>query len=78
MSFDWQGQRILLKGENPPKFQTIELKQLSSLVGNHKQVAGYFLCSLSTAEEEKQKAAGSVTLVSQFEDIKDNHLQHLL
>jgi hypothetical protein len=26
MSFDWQGQRILLKGENPPKFQTIELK----------------------------------------------------
>jgi hypothetical protein len=78
MSFDWQGQRILLKGENPPKFQTIELKQLSSLVGNHKQVAGYFLCSLNAVEEEKEKAAGSVTLVSQFEDIKDNHLQHLL
>jgi hypothetical protein len=47
-------------------------------MGNHKQVAGYFLCSLSTAEEEKEKAASSVTLVSQFEDIKDNHLQHLL
>jgi len=66
MSFDWQGQGILLKGENPPKFQTIELKQLSSLVGNHKQVASYFLCSLSTAEGEKGKATGSVTLVSQF------------
>jgi hypothetical protein len=52
---------ILLKGENPPKFQTIELKQLSSLVGNHKQVAGYFLCSLSTTEEEKGKATDSVT-----------------
>ena len=47
-------------------------------MGNHKQVAGYFLCSLSTSEEEKGKATDSVTQGSQFEDIKDNHLQHLL
>ena len=78
MSFDWQGQRILLKGENPSKFQTIELKQMSSLIGNHKQVVDYFVCSLSTAEEETGVITYSATQASQFGDIKDNHLQQLL
>lgn len=46
MSFDWQGQRELLKGEDPVKFQAIKIEQLSSLVGNRKQVVEYHLCSL--------------------------------
>jgi hypothetical protein len=46
MSFDWQGQRELLKREDPVKFQAIKIEQLSSLVGNRKQVVEYHLCSL--------------------------------
>nr|TKS18592.1 hypothetical protein D5086_0000002610 [Populus alba] len=50
MSFDWQGQRVLLKGENPPKFQTIELKQLSALVKDHPPGEDYLLYSLQFRE----------------------------
>jgi hypothetical protein len=46
MSFDWQGQRVLLKGENPPKFQGIELKQLSALVQSRQPGKDYFIYSL--------------------------------
>jgi len=35
MSFDWQGKRVLLKGENPPKLQYIELEHLNSLARSH-------------------------------------------
>ena len=52
MSFDWQRQKVLLKGENPPKLQYIELEQLSSLVGSHNQVDGYHLCNLQMVEED--------------------------
>nr|TKS08041.1 hypothetical protein D5086_0000106910 [Populus alba] len=53
MSFDWQGQRVLLKGENPPKFQSIELKQLSALVKNHPPGEDYLLYSLQFMELEE-------------------------
>ena len=46
MSFDWQGKRVLLKGENPPKLQYIELEHLNSLAGSHDQLEGYHLCHL--------------------------------
>jgi hypothetical protein len=52
MSFDWQGQRVLLKKENPIKFQAIKLEQLNCLSGNHKQVAEFYLCSLRILEED--------------------------
>ena len=78
MSFDWQWERVLLKGENPPKFQTIELKQLSSLVGNQGQVADYFLCSLMTVEDGEQVATGARTITTLIPDIKDTDLLSLL
>jgi len=45
------GTESITQMENPPKFQTIELERLSSLVGSHKQVAGYHLCCLKIVEE---------------------------
>jgi hypothetical protein len=77
MSFDWQGERVLLKGENPPKFQTIELKQLSSIVGNQGQVAYYFLCSLMTVDDGEEEATGARTITTLFPDIKDTNLLSL-
>ena len=53
MSFDWQRQRVLLKGENPPKFQSIELKQLSALVKSCKPVGDYLIYSLQLMEVKK-------------------------
>jgi len=78
MSFDWQGEKVLLKGENPPKFQTIELKQLSSLVGNQGQVADYFLCSLMIVEDGEKKATGARIITTLFPNIKDTDLLSLL
>jgi hypothetical protein len=78
MSFDWQGERVLLKGENSPKFQTIKLKQLSSLVGNQGQVADYFLCSLMTVEDGDEEITGARTITTMFPDIKDTDLLSLL
>ena len=78
MSFDWQGERVLLKGENSPKFQTIELKQLSSLVGNQRQVADYFLYSLMTVEDGDEEITGARTITTIFPDIKDTDLLSLL
>jgi hypothetical protein len=74
MSFDWQGQRVLLKGENPPKFQSIELKQLSALVKNHQPVADYLLYSLQLVEVEED----SKVFKPQFQGIADAFLQSLL
>ena len=54
MSFDWQGQRVLLKGENPPKFQSIELKQLSALVKDHQPGEDYLLYSLQLIKLEEE------------------------
>lgn len=53
MSFDQQVKRVLLKRENPPKLQYIELEHLSSLVGSHYQVDGYHLCNLHMVEEDE-------------------------
>jgi hypothetical protein len=78
MSFDWQGERVLLKGEDPPKFQTIELKQLSSLVGNQGQVVDYVLCSLMTVEEGEEEVTGAGTITTLFPDIKDTDLLNIL
>jgi hypothetical protein len=62
MSFDWQGKRVLLKGENPPKLQYIELEHLNSLAGSQDQpnlnwkmqgisfVADVFIIDLSNCE----------------------------
>nr|TKS05792.1 hypothetical protein D5086_0000129610 [Populus alba] len=69
-----EGEIVLLKGENPPKFQTIEIKQLSSLVGNQVQVADYFLCSLMTVEDGEKEATGTRTNTTMFPDIKDTDL----
>nr|TKR98865.1 hypothetical protein D5086_0000199030 [Populus alba] len=69
-----EGEIVLLKGENPPKFQTIEIKQLSSLVGNQVQVADYFFCSLMTVEDGEKKATGTRTNTIMFPDIKDTDL----
>jgi hypothetical protein len=52
MSFDWQGQRVLLKGESPIKFQAIELAQLQGLLNNSEQVAELHLCSLQVLEDD--------------------------
>ena len=73
-----RGERVLLKRENPPKFQTIELKQLSSIVGNQVQVANYFLCSLMTVEDGEKEAIGAKTNTTLFPDIKDIDLLSLL
>jgi hypothetical protein len=54
MSFDWQGQRVLLKGENPPKFQSIELKQLNALVKDHQPGEDYLLYSLQLIKLEEE------------------------
>jgi len=74
MSFDWQGQQILLKGKNPPKFQSIELKQLSALVQNGQPVEDYLIYSLQFMEVE----GGSKGLNPQFQGATAASLQSLL
>jgi len=74
MSFDWQGQRVLLKGENLPKFQSIELKKLSAWVKNGQPVEDYLLFSLQFMEGEE----GSKGNNSQFQGVTEASLQSLL
>ena len=63
MSFDWQGKRVLLKGENPPKLQFIELEHLNSLARSHGQLEGYRLCNLQMIEEVE---AGTIPETTTF------------
>jgi len=74
MSFDWQGQRVLLKGENPPKLQSIELKQLSALVKDHQPGEDYLLYSLQLINVEDESKLHK----PQFQGITDAVLQSLL
>jgi hypothetical protein len=74
MSFDWQGQRVLLKGENPPKFQGIELKQLSALVQSRQPGKDYFIYSLQFMEVEEVSRGHN----PQFQGVTDTSLLTLL
>ena len=80
MSFDWQGQRVLLKEENPIKFQAIELAQLQGLLNNSEQVAELHLCSLQVLEDDdlnissltvKQHQHQDTTLTTLLENYSD-------
>jgi hypothetical protein len=74
MSFDWQGQRVLLKGENPPKFQGIELKQLSALVQSRQPGEDYLIYSLQLMEVEEVSQGHN----PQFQGVTDTSLLTLL
>jgi hypothetical protein len=79
MSFDWQGKRVLLKGENPPKLQYIELEHLNSLAGSQDQLEGYHLCNLQMVDEVKAgTTTESTTVTIPSTDNQDIHLQNLL
>ena len=80
MSFDWQGQRVLLKEESPIKFQAIELAQLQGLLNNSEQVAELHLCSLQVLEDDdlnissltvKQHQHQDTTLTTLLENYSD-------
>ena len=70
--------KSITQRENPPKFQIIELEQLSSLVGSHKQVADYHLYCLNIVEENDDYSTSTLTTLPQRQGIKDAHLQSLL
>jgi hypothetical protein len=79
MSFDWQGKRVLLKGENPPKLQYIELEHLNSLARSHGQLEGYHLCNLQMIEEVEAGTIPETTTFSVPSTANQaNHLQNLL
>jgi hypothetical protein len=80
MSFDWQGQKVLLKEESPIKFQAIELAQLQGLLNNSEQVAELHLCSLQVLEDDdlnissltvKQHQHQDTTLTTLLENYSD-------
>jgi hypothetical protein len=80
MSFDWQGQRVLLKGESPIKFQAIKLTRLQGLLNSPKQMAELHLCSLQVLEDDalalssltiKQHHHQDTTLTTLLENYND-------
>ena len=77
MSFDWQGQRVLLRGENPIKFQAIKLEQLKGLLNNQKQLAVVHLCSLRVLDEEAY-SLDSMTVASPQNLSKDPQITELM
>jgi predicted transcriptional regulator len=77
MSLVWQGDRVLLKWENLVKFQAIKIEQISSLVGNHKQVAEYHLYSLRIIEDDDY-IINSMTAKLPFNKHSDATLQSML
>ena len=57
MSFDWQEQRVTLKGNEPVRLQSVQYRQLSGLLGSNSGIAGISLCSLLLVQEiEGEKA----------------------
>jgi len=77
MSFDWQGQRVLLRGENPIKFQAIKLEQLKGLLSNQKQLAEVHLCSLRILDED-EFTLSSVTVAPPPHLNKDHRITELM
>jgi len=77
MSLVWQGDRVLLKWENLVKFQAIKIEQISSLVGNHKQLAEYHLYSLRIIEDDDY-IINSMTAKLPFNKHSDATLQSML
>jgi len=77
ISFDWQGQRVLLKWKNLPKLQYIELEQLSSLVRSHDYVDGYHLCNLKMVEDEDGSISISLATSPQLQSNAEDQLQSI-
>jgi hypothetical protein len=77
MSFDWQGQRVLLRGENPIKFQAIKLEQLKGLLSNQQQLAEVHLCSLRFLDED-EFTLSSVTVAPPPHLNKDHRITKLM
>ena len=77
MSFDWQGQRVFLRGENPIKFQAIKLEQLKGLLSNQQQLAEVHLCSLRFLDED-EFTLSSVTVAPPPHLNKDHRITELM
>lgn len=77
MSFFWQGQQVLLKGNNLIPFQTIRVEQLKSLLNSNTQVDGVSLCSLRLLRAEDKNIC-SLTTTSLIHEIKFPDLVVLL
>jgi hypothetical protein len=50
-SFEWQGQRTTLRGEEPVKLQSIHFGQMSGLLSNRTSIAGINICNLMMVQD---------------------------
>jgi len=68
---------VLLRGENPIKFQAIKPEQLKGLLSNQKQLVEVHLCSLQILDED-DFTLSSVTVAPPPHLSRDNRIIELL
>jgi len=76
MSFDWQEQRVTLKGDEPVRLQSVQYGQMSGLLDSNRGIAGISLCSLLLVQETE--GAKALLMGKNLNEEEKEALQNLL